>query len=116
LRFFGSFRHDRRNIAERQALKDSTGFTQDAKKPARLWRSIATFSRDFDRGAPCKCGGRKLNKHKTSHKTDAIQVDWIVMIASAISLAVAIVASVQAGKDGLAAHVVDYVTLNHTES
>ena len=70
----------------------------------------------FDIGAPCKSGGCKLNKQNTSRETDAIQVDWIIMIASAIGLAVVIMASIQAGEGGLAANVVDYVTFDRTES
>ena len=41
---------------------------------------------------------------------DAITVDWIVLTASLVGLAVVIVASFQAGSDGLAAQVMEYFT------
>lgn len=56
-----------------------------------------------------------MNEQNTSQKKDAIQVDWIVMIASAIGLAVVIIASIQAGEGGLAANLVNLVTVNSAE-
>jgi hypothetical protein len=50
-----------------------------------------------------------MEKQNTTRKADAIQVDWIILIASAIGLAVVIAASVQAGEDGLAANLMSYV-------
>jgi hypothetical protein len=51
-----------------------------------------------------------VDKQDTSQKKGAIQVDWIVLTASAIGLAVVILASVQAGEGGLAANVMEFVT------
>lgn len=41
---------------------------------------------------------------------DAITVDWIVLTASLIGLGVVIIASFQAGSDGLAAQLLEQIT------
>lgn len=45
-------------------------------------------------------------------KQDAIQVDWIVLIASTIGLAVVVIASIRAGEGGLAAQLANFVTID----
>ena len=56
-----------------------------------------------------------MDQQKKPRKADAMQVDWIVLIASAIGLAIVIVASIQAGENGLAANLIELVTVDQTE-
>lgn len=56
-----------------------------------------------------------MDQQEKPQKADAMQVDWIVLIASAIGLAIVIVASIQAGENGLAANLIELVTVDQTE-
>ena len=53
-----------------------------------------------------------MQKIKTFFKEDpdAITVDWIVMTASVIGIVIVVVASLQAGSEGLAAQVIDRIS------
>ena len=56
----------------------------------------------------------KINGRKDARASDAGTVDWIVLTASAIALAVVIAASIQAGEKGLAANLASYVISRDT--
>lgn len=51
---------------------------------------------------------RCQNMNETEDTPDAMTVDWIVLTASAIGLAIVAVASVRAGDQGLAASITAY--------
>lgn len=54
-------------------------------------------------------------KRERDTRNDAVQVDWIVPVASAIGMIVVIAASISAGEHGLAAALLDYVAPTSNE-
>ncbi|NNE53310.1 MAG: hypothetical protein HKN30_13040 [Sulfitobacter sp.] len=56
----------------------------------------------------------KIDSRKDARSSDAGTVDWIVLTASAVALAIVIAASIQAGEKGLVANLASYVISRDT--